>query len=351
MLGYSKQSNIQVTLRRNFDACFFMRFIVITFLFFACFTSKLFAWQDTGRLKSADTSLRYDGAGVQQMPFLDSVAQAIQSRQDFISDSLATLYIKPADPLRHNQLVDSLLKTGLYTGSSFIDAQTASKSTLKEGHTRQTRNQWVILVIIGLLLYAAILNRIMGKDFESIWQSFYNKRMLTQVSKEDGGLINSWTFIGLFLLFGFTFGLFLYQLSQYYHVYYRNVSGVSLFVSLSMIILVLFAIKFLIVKFLGFVFNINKLVSEYLAVLYLTYFNIAFVFLPVTVCFGLLTNQLIPFILIMALALIVFIVVWQYLRSSVNIISNIMFHKFYLFVYLCALEICPILILIKVLNI
>ncbi|MES2429170.1 MAG: DUF4271 domain-containing protein, partial [Bacteroidota bacterium] len=30
---------------------------------------------------------------------------------------------------------------------------------------------------------------------------------------------------------------------------------------------------------------------------------------------------------------------------------NFRFHKFYLFIYLCALEICPILILIKALNI
>ena len=43
----------------------------------------------------------------------------------------------------------------------------ASKSILKEGHSRHTRDQWVIVIIIGLLLYTAILNRVMSKDFES----------------------------------------------------------------------------------------------------------------------------------------------------------------------------------------
>jgi len=169
------------------------------------------------------------------------------------------------------------------------------------------------------------------------------------MSKEDS-LVNSWTFIGLFLLFGLTFGLFLYQFSAYQHVYY-TISGFPLFIWLTFIILVLFAVKFLVVKFLGFVFNINKLVSEYLSVSYLTYFNIAFVFLPVAVCFSLLTDPLIPYILWAAYGLIAAIFVWQYLRGSVEIISNILFHKFYLIVYLCALEICPILILIKALNI
>lgn len=318
-----------------------MRFIAITFLFFTLLAGKTYAQDnDTSSAQSSQAA---------RLPFLDSVAQAIQQRQQFVSDSIASVYIRPADPLRHNKLIDSLFKKYLYQGNNFLDIPASSKSLLREGHSRQTRDQWVIAVIIGLLLYTAILNRIMSKDFESVWQSFYSKRMLSQVSKEDS-IINSWTFICLFLLFGLTFGLFLYLLAQYYHVYY-SISGVRLFTSLSLIILILFAIKFLVVKFLGFVFNINKLASEYLSVLYLTYFNIAFVFLPVALCFSLLTNQLIPYILAIALILIIVIFVWQYIRSSVNIISNILFHKFYLFVYLCALEICPILILIKALNI
>ena len=324
-----------------------MRIITVALLFFTLLAGKTYAQQDSSTQQGNDTALKSTRG---HLPFLDSVAQALQERENFVSDSLATIYIRPADPLRHNQLVDSLVKKYPYTGHNFLDIPRASKSSLKEGHSRQTRDQWVIATIIGLLLYTALLNRIMSKDFESVWQSFYSKRMLSQVSKEDS-IINSWTFICLFLLFGLTFGLFLYQLALYKHVYYYSVSGPRLFTTLSLIILVLFAIKFLVVKFLGFVFNINKLVSEYLSVLYLTYFNIAFVFLPVTVCFCLLTRQLIPYILGIALVLIVIIFIWQYLRSSVNIISNILFHKFYLFVYLCALEICPILILIKALNI
>jgi hypothetical protein len=189
----------------------------------------------------------------------------------------------------------------------------------------------------------------MSKDVGSVWSSFYSKRALNQMSKEDN-LINSWAFVALFLLFALTFGLFLYQFSAYQHVYY-TISGFPLFISLTIVILVLFAVKFLVVKFIGFVFNIHKLVTEYLSVSYLTYINIAFVFLPVGVCFSLLTDSLIPYVLWVAFILIAAIFVWQYLRGSVEIISNILFHKFYLIVYLCALEICPVLILVKALKI
>jgi len=325
-----------------------MRFVAACLLLLICLSVNVYAQQDSAASKNNDTSV-LPGSQNRRLPFLDSVARAMQEHDQFVQDSIATMYIRPADPLRHDQLVDSLLKNSLYTGTNFLDIQTKSKSTMKEGSSRPSRDRWVIGIILVLLIYIGILNRIMSKDVESVWQSFYSKRMLNQVSKEDG-VINSWTFVGLFLLFALTFGLFLYQFSAYRHVYY-SISGFQLFISLTFIILVLFAVKFLIVKFLGFVFSINKLVSEYLSVSYLTYFNIGFVFLPVSLCFSLLPDPLIRYVLLVAYVLIGAIFVWQYLRGSVGIISNILFYKFYLIVYLCALEICPILILIKALNI
>jgi hypothetical protein len=220
---------------------------------------------------------------------------------------------------------------------------------LRHGHTRQTRDQWIITIIIGLLLYAALLNIVFNKNIKNVFLSFYSKRALVQASKDDAQ-INFWAFIGLFLLFGLTFGLFLYQLASYKGIYY-SMGGFRLFTSFVLVILLLFAIKFLVLKFVGFIFDIQKQVTEYVSILYLTYFNIAFVFLPVTVCFSLLAVQFIPILLVIAIVLIAIIFTWLYLRSTVNIISNFRFHKFYLFVYLCALEICPILILIKALNI
>jgi hypothetical protein len=282
----------------------------------------------------------------QHMALLDSVALATSQRQQFVNDSLATMFIMP-DPHRPDQLEDSIIKKVLYKGNSFLDIPYKPKRNTGYGHIRASRDPWVIIIIAGLLLYTALLNITMGADVKSIFKSFYSKRTI-QADKEERG-INAWTFIGLFLLFTLTFGLFLYQLAAYNGVYY-SISGIQLFFALSIIILSLFSFKFILLKIIGFLFDIDRIVSEYVTTLYLTYFNIAFVFLPVILCFSLLAAAFIPYLLVTALVLIVIIFVWIYLRSSVGIISNFRFHKFYLFIYLCALEICPILILIKVLN-
>ncbi|GGH20754.1 hypothetical protein GCM10007352_32990 [Mucilaginibacter phyllosphaerae] len=289
---------------------------------------------------------RYKGP----MPFLDSVAHAAASREQFVSDSLGKVYIVAPNPNRPNIFVDSILKANTYKGDLYLGLSSKTKSMQGYGHARPSRDVWVIAIIIALMLFASGLNIFSSKDMSNVFQSFYNRKTVSQAGKEDSP-INFWTFAGLFLLFGFTCGLFLYLLTTGYYKVYYTIAGFQLFITLSFVIITLFASKFLVLKFLGFVFDINKLVSEYISALSLTYFNITFVFLPIALCFSLIADQFIPFLLAITLLLVVVIFIWQYLRSSVSIISNFRFHKFYLFIYLCALEICPILILIKALNI
>jgi hypothetical protein len=280
---------------------------------------------------------------------LDSVANAMQNRDKFVADSVSMRYLKAPDEAMRTQYADSVFKKEMYHGYGFMDLHSQSKNKVMEGHARPSRDPWTVVTIIGMLLYIALLNLVLNKDVSNVYTSFYSKRVLSIAGKEEGP-VSTWAFLGLFALFCATFGLFLFQLAAYKGVYY-SVAGSRLFIYIVVAVVVLFSLKFLILKVLGFVFDINKLVSEYLNILHLTYFNIAFAFLPVVICFSLLGAQYIPLLLAITLIIIIIIFVWQYIRSSVNIISTFRFHKFYLFTYLCALEICPVLILIKALNI
>jgi hypothetical protein len=326
-----------------------MRIVVYGLLFILGTAYQAFAGQDTISRSQPDSIRVYRKPQYAAEKLLDSVARAMAARKQYLADSAALVYIKKPDPARRNLFLDSMMRTYIYKGHGFIDIKLQTRSTLKEGHPRRSRDRWIVVIIAALMFYAAILNRFIGKDIGNVLQSFYSKRVLTQISKEES-LLNSWSFIGIYLLFGATFGLFIYQLAAYYDVFYR-ISGFQLFISLSLLIIILFAVKLLLLKFIGFIFDINRLVSDYMSVLYLTYFNITFVFLPLALCFSLLSAQYIPYLLALSLLLVAVIFIWQFLRSSLNIISGFRFHKFYLFIYLCALEICPVLVLIKALNI
>ncbi|RZJ66895.1 MAG: DUF4271 domain-containing protein [Flavobacterium sp.] len=296
-----------------------------------------------------DTVLYRRVSRPQQNGLLDSVAAASVARHQFVSDSLAMIYIQHQDPLRKNQFVEEMLKNNVYKGYGFLDIKTRSKAGLGMGQVRKIRDSWMLGIVAGLLLYAALLRLFLTRDIGNIVQSFYDKQ-LSSPPDNDTKTLSLWAFLGLLILFGLTFGLFLYQISAYYQVYY-TVGGTALYFSLAGGVVLLFCLKLLLLKFLGFVFSINKVVDRYITILCFTYFAITFVFLPVVVCLCLLTVQLIPFILLIAILLTAAILVWLYLRNSLIIISHFQFSKFYLFVYLCALEICPILILMKALNI
>jgi hypothetical protein len=280
---------------------------------------------------------------------LDSVVLATRAREKFIADSIAMQYVRPPDANTTNRYIAEYLKENLYQGRTFLDIPYKSRSTFGTGHVRFSRDKWVIIALLALLIYTALLNLVWNAEIKQVFRSFYSKRSLSQTSGKEESTVSAGAFVGLFVLFGFTFGLFLYQLASYKNVYY-SLSGLGLFLWLSALVVILFAAKFLILKALGFIFNAKNIVQEYIALLYLTYFNAAFVFLPVTLCFSLLAATFIPILFIVVFVLLAGVFAWLYLRSSMNIISNIRFHKFYLFIYLCALEICPILILIKALK-
>jgi hypothetical protein len=321
-----------------------MRFTLFFILLVSlCCCGRAYAQHDSATGNESDT---LNPGNTQPVDIASIDSATLAKRRQFVADSITRFYFFP-DSMRENQSTDSWWKSkipGVYFNSS-----SEPQSTYQNGQVRKQRDLWLILAICGLLIYTAILNLALGKDIKIVIQSFYNKQALSQPNKE-GGPINFWAFIGLFMLFSLTFGLVLCQLSGYYNLYY-GVSDFQLFILLSFVIGLLFALKFLVLKFIGFVFDMNRLVSEYVTILNLTYFNIAFVLLSVSICFSLLAAHYIPYLLISTLALIAIIFAWQYLRNSVGIVSNFRFHKFYLFIYLCALEICPILILIKALNI
>ena len=325
-----------------------MRFVVFCLLFFSAWCCAAFVQPDS----SAANNKKTHAQPVVQPgyePLTDSVVKIMTNKQQRLADSIALFYLKP-DPKREDQYITSVMHNNLSRFNSVAPVSSRlAKASVPAGRPRNMRDAWIIAVIIGLLIYVALLNVFLSKDIRSVLQSFYNKHALSQSDKE-AGLINSWAFVGLFLLFSLTFGLVLYQITVYRNVSYST-SGFQLFLSLSLLVVALLALKFLVLKFIGFVFDIGAVVSEYIGVLNLTYFNIGFIFLAVGTCFSLISAQFIPWLLRIMLGSIAIVFAWQYLRNSVGIISNFRFHKFYLFIYLCALEICPILILIKALNI
>ncbi len=269
-------------------------------------------------------------------------------------DTLTPTFLRPLDSLAKVALIDSLSKGYGYPVGDFkvLIEDFLQKTINHDPHLNGDllpRGEGWVLALIGLLLVIfAVLKNTFSKQLIAIVQSFFSNRALVNLNKEDN-LFNSWPFLLLFIQFGFTIGMFFYLMARSENLAYAK-NGFQFFIAVSIGIILLYVSKVLILRVLGFIFNIQKPVNEYVSILYLSYFNTSLLFMPLVVAFALspLKNSFIYVALAITLVAIIF--VFQFIRAGINILSNYRFSKVYLILYFCTLEICPILILIKAIG-
>ncbi|WP_276359112.1 DUF4271 domain-containing protein [Daejeonella sp. H1SJ63] len=268
-----------------------------------------------------------------------------------VRDSLSTAWIKAPDPQRPNRFLDSLINLYKVEKLDFVSwaAKFKKKDTrYDEGKPRPYRETWVMIVILLLVLFFALIRYFFPAELSTIVHAFYSNQTLSRINKEDT-LFSSWPFVFLYLLFGLVIGLYLYLSGKYLELSYSN-EGFELFIFLSATVIGLFTAKIIVLRVLGFFFDVNRMVREYVSVLYLSYFNAAILFLPVVLAFSLTSYRFAGIYSYIGIAGLIIIFIIQFLRAGANILSNYKFPKVYLIIYLCALEFCPLIILFKALG-
>lgn len=290
----------------------------------------------------AGDSLRWV-AQLEKMRLADSIKR--------VQDSLAMQYIGLPHPNRPNRFADSLrnlliVENGDFMGWIAFTNHIEMQRNL--GDERHFRDPWIIVAIGLLFLFLGVIRAAFPNEVVAIIQAFYNDRMLLQINKEDT-LYSSWPFIFLYILFGFVTGMFLYHYNLYF-LQHKQAHGPNVFIGISIFVIVLFVLKIIVTRFLGFVFDLQRMVREYVSILYLSYFNAALVFLPVVLAISLLPERDTRWVIPAGLVLVLLLLIFRLVKTTNNLLSSYRFSKFYLFMYLCCLEIAPVLILIKVLD-
>jgi hypothetical protein len=314
------------------------------FVFFMLLLLPLGLWAQTDSVVQARVPKLADSVGrVQNVANSDSLKR--------VSDSLAVMYIKYPDPNRKNRFIDSLMQLYQVKNLDFIAWAKQFGRPINhdgEGKLRKHGQSWVLVVILCLVLGFAVLRIAYRNDINMLMNAFFDHRFLAQQTSA-GGFFTSWPFMLLFVLFGFTIGMYLYLIGSYLQLSYAF-SGVQWYVILSLLIMGLLILKVYVLRFLGFVLMVQKAVRVYTSILFLSYFHAALLFLPLIVAFSLSSSAYAVLFIYAGMAIALFITVFQAIRGAIHVLSHYPFSKLYLFIYFCALEICPMLVLIKVLR-
>lgn len=283
----------------------------------------------------------------------DSVAQ-ILAEQQRIQDSLAQEYLFVSENRPH-VLLDSLRALITVEGNDFVqwmkrmDAlQTPSESPAPpDAVYKNTRPAWIILVLMILFFGIGLIRFVFRSAFQNIIHAYYNEQVTQDISKEDS-LVTSWPYIFLYLLFSASLGLFLLiYISAFGN---SNLLTLENFLSLSAFVAVLFVVKILLIRLVAAIFELQRVAREYIAVLYLMYFNSMLILMPFLLIVTFVPVPYFKFLLTLFAILAAMLFIYKFIVTAFRLLGQLKFSIFYLILYLCALEIAPIMILIKALN-
>ncbi len=316
---------------------------IILLLCLLLLTSSGFAVQDSVQNVDTVTKIIYKPRII-----IDSAAVA---RKNFVKDSLTWHFLMP-NPNRPNPYVEKLLKDNLTTDPYLLSLPNSFKivnNPYGVGNQLTKYPHWFLVAVLVLLTTFGVVRLVFAKEIANLFRAFFDNRILSQIDKEENALI-TWQFVFLYLIFSFTVGLFICLLM--YKTEASNVyTDFSSFLIISFAAFLFFGLKIFAVKFMGFLFEIQKITRSYLNILYLSYINSLFLLLPATFVLTFVGVNHGHIVIWTFILLFTILIGTQLLRLLFKILLNHQLSKFYLFLYLCTLEICPILLFMKTINI
>lgn len=266
-------------------------------------------------------------------------------------DSIQMLWIKHPLPERPNQFIDSLRKVYTINNGDLFAWRNQFKdkeNSLVKAALKTHREIWVLFVLGIIILFFSILKINFSSQIKAMMHAVYSDTALTQLNKAEK-VYNQWPFILLYILFGFVFGMFVFLgANAFYSSSFDQ--NISLYMMISLGIILYFSLKVVIIKLLGFVFEVQLLTKEYNSILFLGYFNTAVFLIPIIIAFAFLPQiQIDQLFVYFSIALLVFFTL-QFLRISYYTLITYKFSKFYLILYFCTLEIGPLIIIMKAIG-
>jgi hypothetical protein len=220
-----------------------------------------------------------------------------------------------------------------------------STAELKSVPSPKWQPDWILGILLTCFIILAWVQFFYPKRLAQILVAPYSKRNLNLLVRE-GKLLTERISVGLGVIYCLLFPLMaylFYDLSEQ-QKYGNFLSGFSVYMILVAGILLFWVIKILLIKFLGIIFRTQETTSEYLLNTMIFNFLIGLVLLPFLVFVVYLKSL---FFLQVCFGVTVLLLLFSFFRGFMTGILLRKFSYLYLFVYLCSLEILPLIVLMK----
>lgn len=237
---------------------------------------------------------------------------------------------------------DSLLRAHPYLKDAVPESRIA--------HVRPFDNEAKdFYLILGLVLFLGIVRAVHPHYFRLVLRSFWQPGGSARGYREQ---LEQASFPNLLmnLFFGCVTGVWLYYLLQTFSRPAQQLPGALLIFLLAAGILLVYFLKYLAVLFSGWAFRVEALTSQYLFSIFLINKIIAIALLPFVALLAFSNPGWQGPLGIVSLFVAGGLLLTRYVRSWRSFGSFFQYSKFHFITYLCASEILPLIILLKVLD-
>ena len=257
------------------------------------------------------------------------------------NDSLLKYY----DFSVYNFITPQALRQLNQTTSAFEPHSLMPKHSTALAIERQS-SDWITVIFLACLFILAWLQTSYSKRMSQIFQAVAQPHHLNQLER-DGNLIKERITIGLGFIYYAMSSIFVFLITREYFGVPAGVSNLSFTIIVMAGLFLYQSLKSAIVLASGFIFDTREVARQYQLNLMIFNYLIGVILFPVVIITFYWNST---FLLISGIIIISLLLIYQLFRGILTGITNKTYNLFYLFLYLCTLEILPLLLIYKVIS-
>ena len=240
----------------------------------------------------------------------------------------------------------SLLSPALPPKQSFFTSHQLKTGKIRPVLFNQYQPDWILGILLLCFVLLAWVHVFYRRRLRQILMAPYSRRFLNQLVR-DGDLFSERIMLATGIIYFLTTSLFFFQ---FYILVLakdagRSIHGFPLFALISSFVLGFWILKIGFIRFLSFIFRTRQTSREY--ILNILIFNILTGILLLPLLVITVYQKSVIFLWICMIIFVLFLF-FQLVRGFLIGISIRKFSYLFLFVYLCSLEILPLVVLMKV---
>ncbi len=266
----------------------------------------------------------------------------------FDNDSICYAIIDSIMIVRSTIIEDSVMSKYVSDSYNWKEPRliTAESTHFNKIEIRKQPSIWIFYILLLIVIYFTFIRNIFYKSLPVIFQAYWNDRSINQFTRDDN-FFKSRNSIFYFVLFSMVYATIAYFIFEYFG-YSMPRKGLELYYLIITVLAIFYTAKYSLMKLIGYIFSVQRLISGYLAIISVSNLVFSVLSIPFLIFFNYVDSDYKIYVLSIILIAFIFNTVYKYLRTGAFLKNNFQFPIFYLFLYLCAFEIMPLLIIYKV---